>query len=488
VTIIAVSIGLAVIFVTVNYLLQTSETKTTCKDSAIRIHLPPLLFGSMKEFMDVFFGLYSPEIVVDRVRQLKTRIVRVPKLPFMSAPFIILTDHQSARKILEDPKSTKFGMSTALFVDIARGSNFITEEGHRWKHVRKQTSPAFSSKNIKLMVETISSVTDKWIEGFLEPSIKAGRGIDILKEANRITADVISKVAFDHDFTNSEREQFLRDLLNCWIVFGSAAPQNLLKQFKLTRLAFSDVREAMRASKRMVSLCEKILQAYREKSVKQPHKLIHMINEDPEYDTDTERVRDMVMYAIGGFDTTSNAIAFALLELARYPEEQTRLRKALQKCETDEEARYSPALKYVARETLRLHPPAFGSVRVCSRDYIFENYHDDKAATKTLVPKGAVCITHSYAIQRDGMVFKDPDCFDPARWVSPSDDMMKSLFTFSLGRRNCQGQALAYAELHEIISKLCRKYEFGIVKEGEAQTMVLSKPVGTILSAKIATK
>ena len=85
----------------------------------------------------------------------------------------------------------------------------------------------------------------------------------------------------------------------------------------------------------------------------QPHKLIHMINEDPDYADDSERIRDMVIYIVGGFDTTSNAIAFALLELSRHPEEQTKLRKELQNYESDEEARHCPALKFVVKETLR---------------------------------------------------------------------------------------------------------------------------------------
>ena len=61
-----------------------------------------------------------------------------------------------------------------------------------------------------------------------------------------------------------------------------------------------------------------------------------------------------------------------------------------------------------------------------------------------------------------------------------------SFLTFSLGKRNCFDQALTYAEMYEILAKLCKNYEFGAVNEGNASNVALYKPQGTILSVKRA--
>mmetsp|Transcript_4054 Transcript_4054/g.2394 ORF Transcript_4054/g.2394 Transcript_4054/m.2394 type:complete len:215 (-) Transcript_4054:107-751(-) len=210
-----------------------------------------------------------------------------------------------------------------------------------------------------------------------------------------------------------------------------------------------------------------------------------MMMNDSEYENEIERVRDMIAYVIAGFDTTANTLSFALLELGRHPEEQRKLRSALQKFETEEEAKACPELKHVIREILRLRPAiSLGSVKLLGNDIkIGVKGDDEKNKTQNIIlPKGSGAITCFFTIQRDAKVFEDPDAFIPSRWDDPSDDMNKSVLTFSLGKRNCQGQALAYAEITEILLKLCRDYEINIVDEGKATNAVLYRPVGTILS------
>ena len=74
--------------------------------------------------------------------------------------------------------------------------------------------------------------------------------------------------------------------------------------------------------------------------------------------------------------------------------------------------------------------------------------------------------------------------FKPSRWENPTREQSMSLLTFSLGKRGCQGQALANAEMNEILYKLISKFHFDIVEKGEPQNVLLFKPVGTVLSVK----
>jgi cytochrome P450 len=187
---------------------------------------------------------------------------------------------------------------------------------------------------------------------------------------------------------------------------------------------------------------------------------------------------------IAGFDTTANTLTFLFRQLAIQKDLQTELRNELRRRSSAElsaarDSGSSSLLKRVVREALRMYPAAAaGSVR--------QVHADIQVANKDIViPAGSIAITTYYAIQRDEDVFADPDQFLPSRWEEPTDDQLRSYLTFSAGRRNCQGQALAYAELHEILSVLVAKYEFDIVEPGEPQNIVLFKPIGTLLSAKV---
>ena len=85
-------------------------------------------------------------------------------------------------------------------------------------------------------------------------------------------------------------------------------------------------------------------------------------------------------------------------------------------------------------------------------------------------------------------MYKDPNAFLPQRWDNPTEDMTRSLLTFGAGPRGCQGQPLANAELHEVLSMLIERYEFDVVEKGDPHHLVLFKPVGTILSVKKVVK
>ena len=425
--------------------------------------------------------IFGPHSLLDTVRKYGEADYEVPKLPLGLPPFFFLSNYRSARKALEDMHSTKWEPADQFFkITTHNGLNVIIAEGHRWKHVRKSTSSAFSAPNVKLMVEQIDVIVDEWIEDILKPCAEEKKPISILKEMNKITANVISKVAFDYDIDDEERSQFLSDLSTCWAEFGVKSQINIFMQLSFSAWMFPGIREGRRASKRMFNFCHKMLEAYKAKDDKDkiPHKLIHMILEDGEYEDDGERVRDMMAYVIAGFDTTANTLSFALRELAMEPEEQEKLRSALHKAADPESARNCPELRMVVKEILRLYPAAaLGSVRQLGKDLVLPH-------TNKVIPKGSIINANYYVIQRDENLYEDPDMFKPSRWENPTREQSMSLLTFSLGKRGCQGQALANAEMNEILYKLISKFHFDIVEKGEPQSVLLFKPAGTVLSVK----
>lgn len=159
---------------------------------------------------------------------------------------------------------------------------------------------------------------------------------------------------------------------------------------------------------------------------------------------------------VGGTETTSNTVEWAMAELLRAPRILGKVRAELDAVVgTDalvDEAHLPrlPYLQAVLKETLRLHPALPLMVPHCPAA--------DATVAGHRVPAGSRVFVNVWAIQRDPAVWKDPLEFVPERFVAPaagSDDGSgggrKWDFTgneldyipFGSGRRICAGIAMA---------------------------------------------
>ncbi|GFS86450.1 cytochrome P450 4C1 [Nephila pilipes] len=107
---------------------------------------------------------------------------------------------------------------------------------------------------------------------------------------------------------------------------------------------------------------------------------------------------------------------------------------------------------FTFEESLRLYPsvPAFG--RMIRNDIEIEN---------KIVPKGSICLVHTFLLHRDPEVFPNPEKFDPDRF-SPNNNISRHPFAyvpFSAGPRNCIGQRFALMEMKTVLSSILRNYK-----------------------------
>ena len=298
-------VGISLFF----YNKWTKQPKNDARDP----NLPPQCTTlTTLEMSKLFNSPYGPSKILKLRKEMGTGDFQFPDIPFGFPPLYVLCDYRSARKALEDTKSSKYDRTNQFFFRTTHnGPNMIIAEGQRWKHVRKSTSTAFSAENLKRMIEPIDEILDEWIVNTLEPSIKTNSSFDILNEMNQITANVIANVAFDYEFEAGEREQFLTDLNTCWQEFGVESQMNIWMQLPFTAWMYRGIWRGKFAARRMFQFCQKMLDAYKSKdpASHKEYKLIHMILNDDEYENDGERCRDMIGYTIAGFDTT---VSFAM--------------------------------------------------------------------------------------------------------------------------------------------------------------------------------
>jgi cytochrome P450 len=100
----------------------------------------------------------------------------------------------------------------------------------------------------------------------------------------------------------------------------------------------------------------------------------------------------------------------------------------------------------IVRETLRLRPPASGVLR---------KLLEPMGAGECLLPAGASVLVPTSLVHRDPRGFRDPDRFEPERWLGETPPSWPFL-PFGGGARRCVGEPLAHAEIETVVPAILR--------------------------------
>ncbi|XP_054737394.1 cytochrome P450 4p1-like [Anastrepha obliqua] len=161
-----------------------------------------------------------------------------------------------------------------------------------------------------------------------------------------------------------------------------------------------------------------------------------------------------------GFDTTSMALIFTLMNLSLYPEMQElcyqeileHVEDDLSKLDTNQLGK----LKYLEcfiKETLRLYPSVPGIMRKAIRDTYLSN--------NVFLPAGTQISIHIFDIQRSPKYYNDPNMFDPTRFTAENSKGRHpyAFLPFSAGQRNCIGQKFAMLEMKTLLVFMLKKFK-----------------------------
>jgi len=201
-------------------------------------------------------------------------------------------------------------------------------------------------------------------------------------------------------------------------------------------------------------------------------------------DQDLDQLLDHIAtFVLVGHETTSSAINFTLMELARNKDIQDRLRQELldfhgsgpngQPSYEDYQSKL-PFLDAVSKEAMRIWPPVSHTERVAQKDDILPLRFPITSAsgeemTSIRIKKGQVINVSSIGINRNASVWgPDAEVFRPERWLNPEQlpaptsltQGWSGLFTFIEGPRICIGMRLALFEYKVILSTLLKHFEF----------------------------
>ncbi|XP_058221831.1 flavonoid 3'-monooxygenase CYP75B137-like [Rhododendron vialii] len=189
---------------------------------------------------------------------------------------------------------------------------------------------------------------------------------------------------------------------------------------------------------------------------------------------------DMVL---GGTETTSNAIEFAMAEMMNKPEilkkAQQELDMVVGKDSIVEESHINklPYLNAILKEVLRLHPVLPLMVPHCpSQTCIIGGY---------TIPKGTRVFINIWAIHRDPLIWENPAEFHPERFLDGKLGFRGgdfSYFPFGSGRRMCAGIAMAERMFLFSLASILHSFEW---KLPEGEELDLSEKFGIVLKKRV---
>ncbi|XP_042870726.1 uncharacterized protein LOC122252352 [Penaeus japonicus] len=194
-----------------------------------------------------------------------------------------------------------------------------------------------------------------------------------------------------------------------------------------------------------------------------------------------------------GSETSSSAIRWALLYLAKYPEVQAKVHKEIDSVVPRDvlpSIQQRSSMPYLEAVILEVHRVVsfvrLGVYKMCSKETQFEGY---------TIPKGAILTPHPEGCHTDPAYWEKPYEFYPEHFLDDQGKVLtkkEGFMPFGLGRRQCLGESLARMEIFVFLSALLQHFSFSapegkelsVEKDPKLPLLNLLKPVETIITKR----
>ncbi|KAG1729375.1 cytochrome P450 [Suillus lakei] len=380
---------------------------------------------------------------------------------------------------------------------VGRGVLWSQGESHRRQ--RKALTPAFSNAAIRKLTsvfyDSAHKVKSAW-DTELESSKDGNAVIEVQNWMNHVSLDTIGIAGFSHDFGSLDGKH--ASVTEVFDTFGNNPQPSAVNQIVfLLASAFPIIvkipTKRGKLTKKLNATMGEIsndllLRSRREKDVdvkdaEEEKSIIGLLikaegQEAELHMPEEEVVAQMKVLLLAGYETTSTSLTWALIELSRRPDVQTRLREELLAFGADptyDQLKANlPYLDAVVHEILRLHPAVPEFNRCARTDDVIPLSEPVCNASGEMtdsisIGKGSLMVISIRAINRSSVIW-GPDAkeFKPDRWLTEEGISGKAkevqghrhLLTFVDGPRTCLGKDFAIAEFKTVLSVLVKNFVF----------------------------
>lgn len=378
---------------------------------------------------------------------------------FLYVPALFLYHPNEIEYVLSaNPRNFRKAMSLrSNFFQRLVGNGLLTSEGEEWKRQRRLSSPAFHRHRISAYADTMVGYTNR-----LTANWQPGEARDMHREMMRLTLEIVVRCLFSADVSNDVDHvgDTLKELVKPF------AAQATLKWILDNRLPTPTHLRFNKFVKRIDDVVYRII-AERRASGKDEGDLLSMLlaarDDDGSQMTD-QQLRDEVMTLfLAGHETTALTLTWTWYLLGKHPGVEKKFHDELDEVLGGRPATMAdlPRLKFteqIAKECMRLYPPAYGLGREAIADCEIGGYQ---------VPAGTQVFMFQWVTQRDARFFDRPGDFVPERWSSDFEESLPkyAYFPFGGGPRACIGASFAMMEMMLVLGTIGQKFRLTLVPD-----------------------
>ncbi|WP_220131254.1 cytochrome P450 [Streptomyces sp. PT12] len=388
---------------------------------------------------------------------------------------VMVCDPVLTRHVLRDDRTFDMGgpiMDRAR--ELADGVGTCPRERHRRQ--RRLCQPAFHRGRMPayggVMAASCAEVAASW---------RDGQEIDITDEMGALILRIVATTMF-----SSASPELTRSISEDFKAISGPVFWRIVMPPRFRGLPTPGNRRYRRAHARLRRTVADMIDAHRAAGADRGDLLSSLLTaRDPDSEVERtaltdEEVINQVINFFTGADATGPAMAWALCLVAAHPDIERRLAD-----EVDEVLdggppswHHLPRLRLAERvmtEALRLYTPTWFGSRVVTEDTDLGGHR---------LPAGTMIGWSPYVIHRLPQLYKEPERFDPDRWLD-ADVGHEAYFPFGGGARKCIGQRFALSTAVLTLAAITSRWTLRPVDGGPIRPVakVLLAPHGTRMRA-----
>jgi cytochrome P450 len=397
--------------------------------------------------------------------------------PLRSSDVFLVTDPAAIRHVLLDHHRNYVKGLAARRLRPVLGQGSLLLEGDAWRQRRRLIQPAFHKQKVAGLTAAFIEETDATIERW-RSTIDRGGELDARNEMLALTMRLTLRNMFGGEATE------LAALVEAWQVIYDDLSARRLRLVR--RPTWMPDQQRDRISAAMATVHRVLSGLIRDHQPGEDRTVLAMLLQARGADADgglsDDELRDEILTIfIGGYETSSNALAFTLALLARYPEVARRHHQELAEVLQGRapEVTDLAALPYnraVLDEALRLYPPSW----MITREAVVEDsITAGRRGASFPVPRGSQLLISAYGVHHAPELWPEPERFRPERFLpgAPERDRFAYL-PFGGGPRVCLGDVYAMTEMQLILARVAQQLSLrpGAGCQIEAQAHVGLRP------------
>ena len=386
-------------------------------------------------------------------------------------PVIFTRDPNFIKHVLQK-QHKKYQKSPLQTVDLAKyiGHGILTSNGEHWRTHRRMVQPAFHKNKLKNLMGTIKEAIQSELQ-----RIEPNRTYNVFPLMRDVAFQVVAKSLFSsvdirkqmeqlQNITETNQQMLVREMRQPYLKWWFHLNGSIKKHLNLTKdaqnLLHEIIEQRRNSEQEEDDLLDMLLKARYEDGSPMPQKQL---------------IDEVMVLFTAGHETTSNALSFMLLLLAKHPNIQEKIYQELIEITIahDNIMQYVLQLQYTKQcieETMRLYPPGFIIDRISIADDEFN---------RIKISKDTLLLLSIYEVHKHTDFWESPEEFKPERFnpTVNKNDYSNQYYPFGAGPRMCVGNNFAMSEMILTIAEIVKKYRITTpLKKIEINPLITLKP------------